>query len=95
MCNAVLAAARTIHHSRALSAYGRSMARGSSNQEPRVTTAVRLSESLHARLLEAATERDVSVNLLVSKAVDDFLGRLVPVDELVRTRAAPTPTTHS
>ncbi|MXY11385.1 MAG: toxin-antitoxin system HicB family antitoxin [Acidimicrobiaceae bacterium] len=71
------------------------MSQGARNQEPRVTTAVRLSESLHARLLEAATERDVSINLLVSRAVDDFLGRLVPVDELVRTRSAPTPTTQS
>ena len=70
------------------------MARGSSNQEPRVTTAVRLSESLHARLLEAATERDVSVNLLVSKAINDLLRELVPVDELLRTRSAPTTTTR-
>lgn len=86
----MLAHARTIHHTRAGTAYGESMARGTSNQEPRVTTAVRLSESLHERLLEAATERDVSVNLLVSRAVDDFLGRLVPVDELVRTKPDPT-----
>ena len=65
------------------------MGRGHTEQEPRVTTAVRFNESLHARLLEAAAERDVSMNLLVSRAVEDFLGRLVPVDDLVMTRVAP------
>lgn len=83
----MLAGARAIHHSRAPASYAGPMARGHSIQEHRVTTAVRLSESLHERLLEAAAERDVSMNLLVSRAVEDFLGRLVPVDELVSTRS--------
>ncbi len=44
--------------------------------EPRIATAVRLPESLHQRLHDAATDRDVSVNLLVNRAVEDFLDRL-------------------
>lgn len=44
--------------------------------EPRVATAIRLPVSLHDQLLTAASERDVSVNLLVTRAVSDFLLRL-------------------
>lgn len=52
--------------------------------ENRVTTAVRLPEDLHDRLKQAADERDVSVNYLMTKAVDDYLDRLVPAEEAVR-----------
>jgi hypothetical protein len=34
----------------------------------------------------AAEERQVAVNLIVVKALEDYLERLVPVDEVVRTR---------
>ncbi len=44
-----------------------------------------IQESLHDRLRDAAGERDVSVNLLVLRAVDDYLNRLVPADEAVTT----------
>jgi hypothetical protein len=43
--------------------------------EPRVVTAIRLSESLRAELRAAAAARQVSVNLLVTNAVADFLRR--------------------
>ena len=52
--------------------------------ERRVTTAIRIPESLHEKLHNAAEQRDVSVNLLVLKAIDAYLERLVPTDEAVR-----------
>lgn len=55
----------------------------------RTTTAIRLKPELHARLAEAAAERDVSLNWLVNRAVEDFLPRLIPVDELRLTRDTP------
>jgi uncharacterized protein (DUF4415 family) len=66
--------------------YAAPVSRPKVHQEPRVTTAVRLSRAVHERLRRAADERQVSVNLLVEKAVDDYLARLVPVDELQLTR---------
>lgn len=47
-----------------------------------MTTAVRLPASLHDRLRDCALERDVSVNLLVTKAVEAYLDHLPPVDEV-------------
>ncbi len=52
----------------------------------RVTTAIRLGPDLHARLHAAAAERDLSMNYLVTKAVEEFLERLIPPDELRLTR---------
>jgi predicted transcriptional regulator len=52
------------------------MARPRRYEERRVATAVRLPESVHRRLREAAAERDVSANLIVTRAVTDFLDRL-------------------
>jgi len=52
--------------------------------DKRITTAVRLPEDIHERLRDAADERDVSVNYLITKAVDDYLDRLVPAEEAVR-----------
>ena len=46
--------------------------------EPRVATAIRLPASLREELYAAATERDVSVNFLVTRAISDYLGRLSP-----------------
>ena len=47
---------------------------------------MRLPVAVHERLRAAADERQVSVNLLVEKAIDDYLARLVPLDELELTR---------
>ena len=44
--------------------------------EPRVATAIRLPVSLRDELLATATERDVSMNFLVTRAVSDYLRRL-------------------
>ncbi|MEA2826289.1 MAG: hypothetical protein QOG43_728 [Actinomycetota bacterium] len=53
--------------------------------EDRVTKAVRISHDLDSRLKDAAKERGVSVNLLMNAALDDYLGRLVPLEQLLRT----------
>ncbi len=54
----------------------------------RRTTAIRLPEDLHRRLREAADERDLSINYLVVKAVEEFLDNLIPVEELWLTRSS-------
>jgi hypothetical protein len=43
-------------------------------------------EELHDRLRAAAEERDFSVNFMVVKAVEEFLDRLIPADQLRLTR---------
>lgn len=48
----------------------------------RVSTAVRLPENLHAELQRQASEREVSVNYLVTRAVDHYLRALGPADPL-------------
>ena len=48
--------------------------------EDRVATAVRLPLSVHRRLHQAAMDRDVSANLLITRAVTDFLERLAPAE---------------
>jgi hypothetical protein len=52
------------------------MARPRTYEERRIATAVRLPESVHRRLHEAAANRDISANLLVTRAVTEFLDRL-------------------
>jgi predicted HicB family RNase H-like nuclease len=54
--------------------------------EHRVTTAVRLPPDLHDRLRRAAEERQVSVNYLIQKSLEDYLQRLIPIDEIDLTR---------
>jgi hypothetical protein len=54
------------------------MSRPKIYDEPRVATAIRLPTSLHGELQTAATERDVSVNFLVTRAVTAFLAQLPP-----------------
>lgn len=63
------------------------MARPKVHKEDRVTTAVRLPESLHEKLTEAASERDLSANYLVVRALEDYLEKLIPADELKLTRS--------
>lgn len=50
-------------------------------EEPRVATAIRLPISLRDELQSVAAERDVSVNLLVTRAVREYLGRLPPLGD--------------
>lgn len=54
----------------------------------RTATAIRFPEEIHDQLVRAAEERDLSVNYLVVKAVQDFLPRLIPADELTLTRVS-------
>ncbi len=60
------------------------------NESPRArtTTAIRFPAELHERLREAAEERDLSINFLVVKAVEEFIERLIPAEELRLTRSA-------
>lgn len=64
------------------------MARPKVHHEDRVTTAIRLPRELHEKLHEAAADRDLSANFLAVKAIEDFLDRLVPAEELRLTRAS-------
>lgn len=59
---------------------------GTSSKKDRTATAIRFPEELHERLRVAAEERDFSINFIVVRAVDDFLSRLIPADELKLTR---------
>lgn len=54
--------------------------------DDRISTALRLPRDLHARLTEAADERDISANWLMTKAIADYLDRLLPADEIVWTQ---------
>lgn len=47
--------------------------------ERRVTTAVRLPETLHRRLQDTAYARDTSVNHLIVKAAEHYLSHLPPI----------------
>ena len=52
----------------------------------RVNLAIRVTPELHAALHEAAQERGVSSSLLANKAIQQFLDRLIPVEEIQFTR---------
>ena len=54
-------------------------------EEQRVTKAVRISQELDMQLKEVARERGVSVNVLVNVALNDYLQRLVPLEDLLKT----------
>jgi predicted transcriptional regulator len=50
--------------------------------DERCQVGLRLSPELKARLDAAADERDLSVNFLATRAIEDFLERLLPVEEV-------------
>ena len=56
-------------------------------EEDRKVTAVRLPTSLHERLHRSAGERGVSANELVTRAVEEYLGRLPPLEVVLGTQA--------
>jgi predicted transcriptional regulator len=56
------------------------------DRHKRTTTAIRLPPELLDQLREAAEDRDLSMNFLVVRAVEDFLSRLIPADEFRLTR---------
>ena len=47
---------------------------------------IRLTHDLHDRLRDAADDRDLSVNWLVTRAIEDFLDRLIPAEDLSLVR---------
>ena len=51
--------------------------------KPRSMQSVRFPAELHAQLVQAADERDLSINFLVTAAVRDFLERLEPGFKLI------------
>lgn len=55
--------------------------------KPRTTTAIRFPDELHEQLKQAAEDRELSINFLVVKAVEDFLPRLIPVEDFTLTRS--------
>ncbi len=63
------------------------MARPRTYEEKRIATAVRLPESVHRRLHQAASDRQVSANLLVTRAVNEFLDQLAPAEAVLGTPA--------
>lgn len=77
-----------IHHKRALTPYPGHMPRPKLYEEKRIPTAVRIPESLHRQLQAVADEREVSVNLIIVKAIEKHLEQLPPVDDLVTHRSA-------
>jgi predicted HicB family RNase H-like nuclease len=58
------------------------------SKRSRTTTAIRFPSDLHESLRIAAEDRDLSINFLVVKAVEEFLERLIPASELRLTRTA-------
>jgi predicted HicB family RNase H-like nuclease len=52
----------------------------------RVTKALRVPPELDRRLKIAAAERGVSVNVLINAALNDYLQRLVPVEQLLQAQ---------
>ncbi len=58
------------------------MARPRIYAEERVSTQVRLPAELHRELHREAGDRDVSVNLLVTRAVEHYLTRLPAVADV-------------
>lgn len=67
--------------------YGVVMSDTLTQPKQRTATAIRFPEEVHEQLRVAAEERGLSINYLVVKAVEDFLGRLIPADELRLTRS--------
>ena len=66
------------------------MARPRICEEDRVATAIRLPASLHAELRRVARARDVSVNYLITRAVEELLANADRPDEEVGLFARPT-----
>lgn len=62
------------------------MGRPRVSSERRIATAVRLPESIHRRLQLAANDRDVSANLLITRAVDEYLERLPSADAVLTSK---------
>lgn len=58
------------------------------NKDNRVATAIRLPREMHEELQRQAELRDVSVNFLIVRAVNDFLENLPTAEQLLATLRA-------
>ncbi len=52
----------------------------------RSSTAIRFDVEVHQALVDAAQERDVSVNFLVNMACREFVANLIPTDQVRWTK---------
>lgn len=79
--------ARDIPHKLQQCGYGGRMPGGRPREydEDRITKAVRIPKQLDERLKGAARDRQVSANLIFNAALEEYLGRLRPVDEVLQT----------
>ena len=59
------------------------MGRPPVSNERRIATAVRLPESVHRKLHLVASDRDVSANLIITRAVTEYLERLPSVEQVL------------
>lgn len=59
------------------------------SRDPRTATAIRFPPELHEQLRVAAEEREVSINFLVIRALEEFLPKLLPLNEIRWTRDDP------
>lgn len=58
--------------------------------DPRPVMSIRFDPDTYDRLRTAAEQRCISATVLVNRACDFFLDRLIPVDEVQWTREVPT-----
>jgi hypothetical protein len=56
--------------------------------ERRIATAVRLPESVHERLRGVADDREVSANLIITRAITEYLERLPSVDVALKVKGS-------
>ena len=76
------------HYVRGLTSHGCNYYNVVMAPKTRTTTAIRFPDEVLERLKKAAEERDVSVNFLVVKSVEESLDRLVPAEEWRLTRVS-------
>lgn len=50
--------------------------------QSRSSTGIRMSPELHERLRKACEERDVTMNWMTCRAIEYYLDRLIPVEEI-------------
>lgn len=62
------------------------MAKPREYQDDRTTTALRIPPALHDRIKAAAGERGLSANRFMLLACEDFLDRLIPIEEFSYAR---------
>lgn len=62
------------------------MSRPREYDEDTISTALRLPKSLHELLTQTARDRGLTMNRLVIFALNDYIPRLLPIDEIKLTK---------